>query len=346
MASLEALITPSPEIIALYNQFQVLTTTYKKVGTHLIEVDILIPKTLLEPSANLTSSHPVIVKIHGGALITGSKSFLPWFGPWVLQLALAQNAVILVPNYRLIPEAKSHEIHSDIKDFFVWLRCSLPEFLESQPQPCDAVRVSSTRILVTGDSAGGYLTLLAALHQPVNSVRAVIAAYPSADLQDPELNDAEAAQKSPAFGAPILPPTIISDYIKSLKGDEIISDAAPPARMHLLLSASQQGVLGSLYGKDADVDPLRILDDLSIAGKTSVKDLPKIAIWHGTADSAVPYQGSVAFAKKANEAEAGQVLLHLEQGAEHGFDTDVSVVNTNTPWLREILDTIVPIWLG
>jgi acetyl esterase/lipase len=216
MESLEALLTPSPEIIALYNQFHVITTTYKTVGTHSIEVDILIPKTSLGPSANVASSHPIIVKIHGGALITGSKSFLPWFGPWVLQLALAHNAVILVPNYRLIPEAKYYEVHSDIKDFSVWLRCSLPEFLESQPEPYGAVRVSSTRILFTGDSAGGYLTLLAALHQPVDSIRAAIAAYPSADLQDPKLNNAEAAQKSPAFGAPILPPTIIGDYIKTL----------------------------------------------------------------------------------------------------------------------------------
>jgi acetyl esterase/lipase len=99
-------LTPSPEILALHAQFHVLTTTYKKVGSHAIELDILIPKVLLDSPSKLTEPRPLIFKFHGGSLITGSKSFLPWFGPWVFQLTLQHNAIILAPNYRLIPEAK------------------------------------------------------------------------------------------------------------------------------------------------------------------------------------------------------------------------------------------------
>jgi acetyl esterase/lipase len=178
----------------------------------------------------------------------------------------------------------------DQKDFFVWVRESLQEFLANQ-SPYASMKVDTARILVTGDSAGGYLTLLTALHQPVNSIRAVVAAYPCADLQCAEFNDAAAAQKIPAFGAPILPANVMQDYIGTLTGSEVITDAVPPGRFHLLLSASQQGMMTDLFGREVEMDPLRMLNDLAVVGKTNAKELPNVVIWHGTADTAIPFQG-------------------------------------------------------
>lgn len=47
-----------------FDSFHVHRTSYKQIGDHAIEVGILVPKDI-EPG-----KHPVIVKFHGGGLVS------------------------------------------------------------------------------------------------------------------------------------------------------------------------------------------------------------------------------------------------------------------------------------
>jgi len=115
-----------------------MTHTYKQVGDLAIRADVLSFKD--------DRARPVVVWIHGGALIMGHRESIP---RW-LQDACAESGFVLVSiDYRLAPETKLPEIIRDVEDAFHWVREHGPKLFHADP----------SRIGVAGGSAGGYLTL-------------------------------------------------------------------------------------------------------------------------------------------------------------------------------------------
>jgi acetyl esterase/lipase len=118
----------------------VTTYAYKTVG------DLMIKADVHQLDDGLTN--PVIVWIHGGALITGGRESVP---AWFRERALADGYDIISLDYRLAPETKLPEIVRDLEDAFQWIHRVGPRLLD----------VDTSRVAVIGASAGGYLTLLA-----------------------------------------------------------------------------------------------------------------------------------------------------------------------------------------
>lgn len=162
-ALIDLLHSVTPDV---YSAFDITRTHYESAGTK-IEVDILAPKRLkLGP----TKSHPVIVRIHGGFLVrmpiteltteanaaaqvTGSSLFPAWFSKWILDFAEEHGAVIVSPNYRLLPEVKGRDIMHDMANFWTWLQTDGPErHLASVGWYHVALNLSQT--LLAGESAG------------------------------------------------------------------------------------------------------------------------------------------------------------------------------------------------
>jgi len=57
-------------------------------------------------------------------------------------------------------------------------------------------------------------------------------------------------------------------------------------------------------------------------------------------------RGNIEFITKLNELTGEEKgVIHLQAGAEHGFDNDASVVGLNVTWVRKILDSIEDVWL-
>lgn len=87
----------------------------------------------------------VILYIHGGAFILcGTNTH----GDLITRLSAASNAPVLAVNYRMIPKHSIWDAIQDCIDAYDWLRQHYP------PE----------RIVVAGDSAGGYLTMALATH--------------------------------------------------------------------------------------------------------------------------------------------------------------------------------------
>jgi acetyl esterase/lipase len=116
------------------------TYTYKTVGDVDVQADIYRQPDRVK--------RPVVVWIHGGALIMGSRANID---RRVKKHMLEAGYVLVSLDYRLAPETKLPEIIQDIEDAFEWIRRDGPGLFNIDP----------TRIAVIGGSAGGYLTLTA-----------------------------------------------------------------------------------------------------------------------------------------------------------------------------------------
>ncbi len=118
------------------------TYTYKTVDQLKILADVYRHENSLK--------RPVIVWLHGGALIMGSRAGVP---KQLQELAKEQRFVLVSLDYRLAPEAKLPEVIADLNDGLKWVRESGPELFDADP----------SRLVVAGASAGGYLALMSGM---------------------------------------------------------------------------------------------------------------------------------------------------------------------------------------
>ena len=120
----------------------------KKVGSLEIKADVFREAD--------DKPRPVVVWIHGGALIMGHREGVSQR----LKDAMLEAGYCFVSiDYRLAPETQLPEIIADIEDALAWVHDRGPELFHA-----DAARVG-----ISGGSAGGYLTLTAgfrAKHRP------------------------------------------------------------------------------------------------------------------------------------------------------------------------------------
>lgn len=114
------------------------TYVYKQVG------DLKIMADVLQVEDDVV--RPVVVWIHGGALMTGGRDSVP---KWAKTSLFASGYDIISIDYRLAPETKLPEIIADLEDVFKWIHEEGPSLLG----------IDTSRIAVVGGSAGGYLAL-------------------------------------------------------------------------------------------------------------------------------------------------------------------------------------------
>jgi acetyl esterase/lipase len=84
--------------------------------------------------------------------VSGSSLFKPWFPQWLLELAVAKSAIIVSPNYRLLPESSGLDILDDLNTFWKWLHSDMRDVLKTSGTP--GLKGDLNRIITEGDSAG------------------------------------------------------------------------------------------------------------------------------------------------------------------------------------------------
>ncbi|OJJ97803.1 hypothetical protein ASPACDRAFT_45101 [Aspergillus aculeatus ATCC 16872] len=311
--------------------FDLISAVYKTVGDHGIRTDILVPQ------APHTGRRPTIIRFHGGGLMIADSLFMAFWSPWLSDLALKHGAVIISPNYRLMPQANGLDILEDIEDLWKWVNSSAArDLLAAHSIPTE---LDLTRVLAVGDSAGGLLSLNFALSH-ANEIRAAMACYPMADMSI--FNSPAAA---PPFGHHT-PESIVNEALASERGKKIISSWSEPESLPFMLSAIEHGRLGEWYKRGTEGDPRAALLSPMQRLQPGV-GFPRggIVCIHGKQDSVVPVSQSENFIARARKITQGQAvnerLVLTVQDGEHGFDD----IHYETKWLKDTLKTAVETWL-
>ncbi|HZN14777.1 MAG TPA: alpha/beta hydrolase [Acidimicrobiales bacterium] len=220
---------------------------------------------------------PVLVQIHGGAWVIGSKE--QQGRPLMMHLA-ARGWVCVSINYRLSPRSRVPDHLIDVKRAIGWTREHAADY-----------GGDADFIVVTGGSAGGHLTALAALtandpeYQPGfedvdTSVRAAVPYYGVYDMTN---------ELGTRYGRQRLESLLERMMFKAKFAD----DRAPFDRYSPLVRAK------------------------SLAGDTKI---PPFFVIHGRNDSLVPVDEARHFVAALRAASDAPVLYAELPGAQHAFD--------------------------
>lgn len=266
------------------------THTYKRVGELEIKLDVY-------PSGR-EEKRPVVVWIHGGALINGHRASV---SGRLRTHCKSQGYSLVSLDYRLAPETQLPEIIADVEDAFRWIRKQGPELFQADPE----------RIAVMGGSAGGYLTLTAGFR--VRPRPQVLVSYwgygdlvgdwysspsPFPRHHRSQLSEEEAWQQ--VSGPPI------SDA-RQRQGDGGA----------FYQFCRQRGVWpAAVSGWDAHVEPEKFFPFMPV--KNVTQEYPPTLMIHGTTDTDVPHEQSVLMAEQFEAHGVAHRLISI-QGGEHGL---------------------------
>ncbi|GGG03251.1 alpha/beta hydrolase [Paenibacillus aceti] len=238
---------------------------------------------------------PVLVYLHGGGFIFGSRSWLP-----LQQIQWYKNAgySIVSVDYRLAPGAKLADIVEDLKDAVRWVR----------EQAVPHYRFDPERIALIGSSAGAYLSLLAGTIEEIRP-KAIVSFYGYGDIIGDWI------MKPSSFYN--RRPKVTLERAKASIGNVVASEGSW-ARYDYYMYCRQNGnwveeVTG--YDRAEDLDALQAY--CPILGVTH--DYPPTLLLHGDRDTDVPYEQSLHMYAKLRQAGVDCKLITIE-GGDHVFD--------------------------
>jgi acetyl esterase/lipase len=273
------------------------TVVFKTTGATALHADVY--------PAHGRGPQPVILWLHGGALIFGDRGMIP---RWQLERYRDAGYSVVAIDYRLAPETKLPEILSDVVSGVAWVR----------EEGARRFAIDPARLAIVGHSAGGYLTLLAG-NRVSPLPQALVSYYGYGDIigdwyttpspyycQFPAVSAAEAWS---VVGLDTADPSPVAS------GE---SGAQPPDRSRFYLYCRQQGCWPQLV---AGLDPKR--ERQALLGYCPAQQVtasyPPTLLLHGDADTDVPYAQSQIMASALAAAGAPHRLLTITNG-EHVFD--------------------------
>lgn len=125
-------------------------------------------------------------------------------------------------------------------------------------------------------------------------IKAVIASYPMLDLRSTYFNLDYPKQ----IGTyPKYSNEIINKYLMSLPNGLSPPSGISPGRFNLMIAIPRRGRLLEFLGEQTDLFPIERLQ----ATPSAALNVPRIWIYHGTADTEVPIGGSRYFTQKLLE---------------------------------------------
>ena len=269
-------------------EFQKTTHIYKTVGDVKIAADVFRPMD--------DQLRPVLVWIHGGALIVGSRESVP---ANLIGLCQTEGIALVSFDYRLAPEVKLPEIATDLDDAFLWLRDQGPGLLKIDPD----------RMVIAGGSAGGFCTFLATARMK-QKPKAIVSYWGYGEF----LPD-WAAVKSKDHGEPVA----MSEALKGVNTGIITAPTKEQGQARgLFYRYTRQN---GLWGKTVTgFDPLTQPAELKQLSPVNLitRDFPPTLMIHGTLDTDVPYLCATRLDTALKSRQVPHELVTVEN-AGHGL---------------------------
>lgn len=239
---------------------------------------------------------PVVVWIHGGALIGGSRESVPGN---IQELCKSNGFALVSLDYRLAPEVKLPQIAEDLDDAFRWLREHGPKSLKIDPD----------RMVICGGSAGGFCTYLVASRLP-KKPRAIVSYWGYGEF-DPSWT----AIHSKDHGEPVKADDAYRGVHHAIVTAPTKEQA--PGRGLYYRFTRQNGIWPKEVTGFDPANEKQQLDRYSpIRHITS--DFPPTLMVHGTIDTDVPYACSERMAQALKDHGVKHTLVTVEN-AGHGL---------------------------
>ena len=255
-----------------------------------------------------TKIRPAVVWIHGGALIMGSRASVP---PQLLELCKTDGLVLVSVDYRLAPEVKAPAIIEDVKDFFRWLHRDGTRLLH----------IDAKKIVVTGGSAGGYLTMMTGICVEPKPT-ALVAYWGYGDVDgDWYVKPSEHYRKSV--------PLVKEAVARGAVGSRVLSgsDGQGPLRnrYQYYLYLRQNGMwTKEVTGFDPVADRQKL--DAYCPVRNITRNYPPILMVHGTVDTDVPYEKSAEMEAELAKHKVTYELVTVPN-AGHGLSGGDTALN-------------------
>lgn len=266
------------------------TYTYKNVDGLDVQADVY--------GGDPDNPKPVLVFIHGGALISGSRNQIRNNH---CQAYLDAGFVVVSIDYRLAPEVKLPQIAEDLSDAFEWIRREGLTLFGADP----------TRISVVGQSAGGYLTLLAG-HYITPRPKALVSFYGYGDIIGRWYS-----QPDPFY---CKQPTVSEDASGKHVNTPIVANrsfSGTPKDLFYLWCRQQGRWPIEVGGVDSATNPGFFTPYSPLLNVDAA--YPPTLLLHGDKDTDVPYAQSVMMVEALKKAEVEHTLITIKGGG-HVFD--------------------------
>lgn len=266
------------------------TIVYKKIDGLEIKADVHLGAD--------REKRPVVVWVHGGALINGHRESVP---AWLSDAVLARGYALVSIDYRLAPETKLPDLVDDVEDSLVWIRKFGPQLFGADPK----------RIAVVGGSAGGYLTLVMGYRSEPRPA-ALVSLWGYGDL------GAEWTYEASSYPRHQQSPFAAGDA-KKFVGLPAVSDARErtvDAGPYYQFLRRTGGWAEAVSGWNPQTRAARFLPFMP--ERNVSPDYPPTLLIHGDADTDVPYDSSARMAEEFQRHGVRHKLITLK-GAEHGL---------------------------
>lgn len=259
---------------------------------------------------------PLIVYIHGGGLVWGSRTDIHQE-----QIPLYNQAGFNVCSidYRLAPETKLPEITADIQDALIWLKEKGNKDYDFDPD----------RIAMIGSSAGAYLALMSGTFRIKPKV--IVSFYGYGDILG-----AWYTKPSAHFAKMTKVPEMLA---RQLIQNKAISEAPIERRYAIYLYCRQQGKwIDYVSGLNTKTNSPKLRPYCPVENIDS--GYPATLLLHGDADSDVPYQESVKMGQALSKFNVNQQVITIPNG-EHSFDQ-----NMENPVVIEAFEQVIAFLKG
>ena len=267
------------------------------------KLDIYLPKGIANP--------PLMIWIHGGGMIFGTENTIKYDeGAKLLEVLIKNGIAVASINYRLASEVKFPATGQDVKTAIRFLRAKAAKY-----------GYNSKKFVTGGDSAGAYLALMAAFTANQKSV--------FDNPNDPNLKTSAAVSAVlDLFGNSNFT-TMTENKIKYPCTDKTDFAYGTDPKMNPWLGGDV-----TLPENKAMVDSANLYPFLK-----SLKPIPNVYIFHGTADCSVSKYDSIELDKVVKSLK-GKSNLYLIPGAAHGGAKIWVEVMKQVPALAKYLATI------